>query len=182
MAETLCSKHDPMEEARRWVKLIQPAADHIWVLGLGHGYHIHEALKSWPKAVISVLEPRAELVEAFKTKSEYDQDRLLIETVQDEKDLLQSVSFRLFADRHSVVVGFLPCYGTRAEQFKSFDRCIRGQTAASFQHFSSRYRMDVSRESLTQMKEFHIKEISQAVQGHQSEAAQIVRILRELVR
>lgn len=63
------SKYDPLKEARNWVEKYFPSyeTDHIYLFGIGAGYHVLKLNEKYPEMKISVIELNDEYLKWFSS-------------------------------------------------------------------------------------------------------------------
>lgn len=178
----LCSRRDPLKEADQWAAAQNCSSSHCWILGLGAGYHIESFARRYPEVVISVIDHREALKIHFRDQYSSLASQVQIEIVQNEDDLLRTKSFHLFGASVSTIHQFRPAIQSCEDLYLRFSRSIRGQTLKSCLMLSEMMSLGLSREAIAHFQDFHIKEISPALQKEgDPEAQKWVRVLRELV-
>src|SRR4051812_17777421 len=78
---SLCSMVDPLKEARKWFesyKDILNDFDHIFVLGIGGGFHIDVLLQEIPGTLITVIEKEKDILSGLKNKMSEWGDRVAV--------------------------------------------------------------------------------------------------------
>ncbi|NQU76054.1 MAG: DUF115 domain-containing protein [Planctomycetes bacterium] len=76
----LASRHDPLEEARRWIDCLERIDEDthtVVVTGCGLGYHVAELLRRRRGGLVVVLEPAIEIVQAAMRCNDFLTDILL---------------------------------------------------------------------------------------------------------
>lgn len=180
--QKLCSQRDPTKEAAQWLELQVVSAGHLWILGLGAGYHVAAMAQKYPEHVISVVDHRPELRAHFEKSFPACARQVRVELVATEKELLDCQSYRLFGPALSSIHRFRPAISMEQEMYAEFSKALRGQTKASFRFLCEQLEIPFNEVCFAGISDFQIKEIALAVEAQGPSAARRwVRVLRELV-
>ncbi len=156
---SLCSMVDPIKEAQKWFdsyKDILNDFDHIFVLGIGGGYHIDLLLESLPEALITVVEREASLVRGLEKKIIDWGDRVAVLSNPSINHIKSYESFHCVVEQSSYCVLVHPIsFSNNPEFYKdiedfllgrsteglSYISAIKGQTNPYYQDFQKKYNL-----------------------------------------
>ena len=177
----LCSARDPEREALGWLAQIYFYGNHLWVLGLGAGYHVNILLRQFPDLHITVIDHRPELLAQFQFSQSEFSSRCQLLYCRNGDDLLNSLEYEDRLSALGAVVEFMPAIHQDLMLYRDFAKNLRGQTSKSFLRIAGGRGLALKRlpESF---EDFQIKFVSSHLSADTASDIKLkIELLRELV-
>lgn len=137
---SLCSMMDPIKEAQKWFdsyKDILNDFEHIFVLGIGGGYHVEILLKEVPSALITVIEKNSELILGLKEKIHSWGDRVAVLSHPTLDQIKSYESFHCVFEQAAYCVLSHPIsFSNHTDYYKNIEDFILGRNEAGLTYIN----------------------------------------------
>ena len=177
----ICSGRNPELEAEKWLSQQYISQSHIWLLGLGAGFHLDALAYRFPKNEISVVEYSEELASHYELQFANVQ----VICAKNWAEFSRSDGFKKFSLVASDKLNFYPAQQTNPEFYKEILLGLNAQTVESFYTYSRLLNItwNALEQRVKSMQTFNIKEIDSAFDGQAAnKTKKIFSVLKELVR
>lgn len=173
------------EEAEGWAANHTTNEDHVFVVGLGAGFHIEALLARCPNLKITVIDNRVSLGNVFEAREIAGRDRLELVFIESIEGLYQHEIMQVAAAQAPQVFVFKPCFGQQEKFLTELFRDLTGRSLRSLQFllprlgFGGEWQAKVTEDG----RLLNIRDLGLVIDtfhdGHPKASA--VRILRELI-
>jgi hypothetical protein len=137
----LCSMIDPVREAKKWFDSYRDIVqdfDHIFVMGIGGGFHIDLLIDEVPNALITVIEKESDTILGLREKISSWGDRVAIVSNPTEETIKNYESFHGVFEQASYCVLVHPMsYNANSCYYKELEDFILGRSSAGLNYINS---------------------------------------------